>query len=147
MISAVIEHLQDRLCEYLPFNSHWRGGQMEVRLCQKVEAFLPDLISWISITWRKWPDTTPKKSKQLIQYHHSHSHSLRYPRVSGGCSQIGADRFLAKNSLNYMELKELSNPIRKSRNPEPTWSFPYRHTALFIDKSSTPLELYGNAAS
>jgi CheY-like chemotaxis protein len=75
---------------------------------QKVEALLPDLIfmdirlpgeSGLTLT-KKIKATHPNITILILT-------AYDIPEYREAASKYGADRFLAKNSLNYMELKEL----------------------------------------
>lgn len=81
---------------------------------QKVEAFLPDLIfmdirlpgeSGLTLT-KKIKATHPNITILILT-------AYDIPEYREAAPKYGADRFLAKNSLNYMELKKLVESYQK----------------------------------
>jgi CheY-like chemotaxis protein len=81
---------------------------------QKVEAFLPDLI-FMDI---RLPGESGLTLTQKIKATHPNITILiltayDIPEYREAAPKYGADRFLAKNSLNYMELKELVKSYQK----------------------------------
>jgi len=81
---------------------------------QKVEAFLPDLI-FMDI---RLPGESGLTLTQKIKAIHPNITILiltayDIPEYREAAPKYGADRFLAKNSLNYMELKELVKSYQK----------------------------------
>ena len=88
----------------IPIDEAANGGEAS----QKVDAFLPDLI-FMDIRLRE--ENGLELTKKIKATHPNITilvvTGYDIPEYREAASQYGADRFLVKNSLNYMELEEL----------------------------------------